>query len=245
MDPLLPSLSIVLPCRNEAPNVERAIREAMEAARAVAERFEVVVVDDGSRDGTFDVARTVQQSAAEVRLVRNDRGRGYGGALKRGFREARMEWVFYTDADGQFEMAQIADLVPALERHDLVTGYRAPRRDPALRLLSGRAWTALTNALLGASVRDVNCAFKLLPRSLIDRVALVSDGAAFSAELLSKARRLGYRIGEVPVRHRPRRAGRQSGASPRVVLGAVRELARLWVEIPSRDSRAPTPASLP
>jgi glycosyltransferase involved in cell wall biosynthesis len=245
MNERLPSLSVVLPCRDEAPNVAQTVADAVRAARRAAAAFEVVVVDDGSRDETAEVTRALQRRFPELRLVRNRRSAGYGGALKRGFEAARMEWIFYTDGDGQFDLSQLTDLLPLLRDYDVVTGYRSPRRDSGMRTVTGLAWTALTNALLRVAVRDVNCAFKLLPRGMVERLELTSDGAAFSAELLAKARRLGYRIGEAPVRHRPRTAGKQSGADLRVILRALRELARLIGNDHLGPRPAPTPRSLP
>jgi glycosyltransferase involved in cell wall biosynthesis len=223
----LPSLSIVLPCHDEAANVEGTVRDAVRVGRRVARCLEVIVVDDGSRDDTAAVAAGLGEELHEVRVVRNALNRGYGGALRRGFAEARMAWIFYTDGDGQLDLEPLPQLIAQLDSSDVATGFRSPRRDPLIRVWNGRAWTALTNVLLGTSVRDVNCAFKVFPRALLDEMELVSDGAAISAELLAKAARLGYRTGEVPVRHRPRVSGRQSGNDPRVIARAFLELAHL------------------
>jgi glycosyltransferase involved in cell wall biosynthesis len=223
----LPSLSIVLPCLDEAANVDGTVREAVHMGRQVARRLEVIVVDDGSRDATAAVAESVARELGEVRVVRNRVNLGYGAALRRGFAEASMAWIFYTDGDGQLDLSSLPDLVASLDECEIATGYRRPRRDPVLRVLNGRVWTALANTLLGTGVRDVNCAFKVFPRSLLDQAELVSNGAAISAELLAKAARLGLRTAEVPVRHRPRTAGRQTGNHPRVIVRAVVELARL------------------
>ncbi|MFW6050839.1 MAG: glycosyltransferase family 2 protein [Myxococcota bacterium] len=223
----LPSLSIVLPCRNEAPSVQRVARDAVRVGRTVARRLEVLVVDDGSRDDTGELVEAVARELPEVRALRNGESRGYGGALCRGFAEARMAWVFYTDGDGQFDVAQLPALVGLLGHCDLATGFRSPRCDPPWRVLNGRAWSALTRVLLGIPVRDVNCAFKLFPRALVQPEAPSSRGALISAELLARAHRRGYRIGEAPVTHRPRLAGRPSGNHPAVIARAFVELARL------------------
>ncbi len=224
--PVLGELSIVLPCHDEAKNVESVVRAACDAARAVARRWEVVVVDDGSGDGTSERVRALAAGQDRIRLVRHERNRGYGAALKSGFREARYDHVFYTDGDGQFDLAQLEGFLTAPGRRPgaVLAGYRHPRRDSLLRTLNGRSWTALANATLGLGVRDVNCAFKLFPRALLAQTPLSSRGAAIDAEILAEARRRGYPIAEAPVEHRPRRHGRQSGARPAVIARALYEL---------------------
>ncbi len=222
-----PALSVVLPCFNEEANVEQAVREAAEAARRVAAAFEIVVVDDGSRDGTVERVRALQSRMPEVVLVRHGRNRGYGAALRSGFRAARYPWVFYTDGDAQFDARQLASVAGLIGGGRVVAGYRCPRNDGSARTLLGRGWTWVANRSLGLSVRDVNCAFKVFPKALLDAVPMRSRGAAIDAELLAEAARRGLRIEEVPVAHRPRRAGRSTGARPGVVLRALWEL--LWL----------------
>lgn len=223
------SLSIVLPAYNEADNIEACVRSALAVLDADGARGEVVVVDDGSRDDT--AARAGAVGDGRVRVVVHPRNLGYGAALRTGFRAARCAWVLFTDADQQFDLAQVAVLGACVRDADVVIGYRAPRRDPALRRLNGWLWTQAVNGLLGLRVRDVNCAFKLVPRASLDAVSLRSEGAAVNGELLARLGRTGARIAEVPVLHRPRVRGRATGADPRVVLRALRELASLYVEL--------------
>ncbi|MEN9785236.1 MAG: hypothetical protein RLZZ299_500 [Pseudomonadota bacterium] len=223
------SLSIVLPAYNEADNIGESVRSALAVLDAAGASGEVVVVDDGSRDGTGVRARAVDDR--RVRVVAHAHNRGYGAALRTGFGASRCAWVLFTDADLQFDLAQVAALGARVGEADLVIGYRAPRRDPALRRLNGWLWTRAVNGLLGLDVRDVNCAFKLLPRARLAAVPLRSEGAAVNGELLARLGRAGARIAEVPVHHRPRARGRATGAHPRVVLRALRELASLYAEL--------------
>lgn len=241
----LPSLSVILPCHDEAENVVQVAREAVRVARAVARRIEVVVVDDGSGDDTAVRARALADELAEIRVVRNPVNRGYGGALRQGFDEARMDWVFYTDGDGQLDLEDLSALVALLGNHDMAVGYRERRNDPPWRIATGRAWTALTNAVLSLGVRDVNCAFKIFPRALLEGAELTSDGALIGAELLRLARRRGYSIAQMPVRHRPRRAGRQSGGDPRVMARAFLELTRLLLREAAASRQTQTPSVMP
>ncbi|MDR7556466.1 MAG: glycosyltransferase family 2 protein [Armatimonadota bacterium] len=220
-------MSVVLPAFNEAGNLEATVRELVPVVAAAAADFEVLVVDDGSTDATASVAARL---AAElpVRVLRHDRNRGYGAALRTGFEAARKPWILLLDADGQFAPAELDRFVALARDADLVVGYRVRRADPRHRGAFASAWTWLMRVLLGVQVRDVDCAFKLMRTALVQSLALESMGAFISAELLGKARRRGARIVEVPVSHRPRRHGRQTGGSPRVLLRAFYELGRLW-----------------
>jgi glycosyltransferase involved in cell wall biosynthesis len=223
--PPLPGLSIVLPCRNEAENVAAMTSDACEAARRVAEAYEVIVVDDGSSDATRAIARAVAARVPEVRVVVHQTNRGYGAAVRSGFDAARMPWVFLTDADRQFDLAQLDEFTIAATHADLVAGRRVDRADPLPRRAAAHAWNVLMRTLFGLPIRDVDCAFKLIRRDLLRSLDLTADGAMISTELVVRSVRAGARIEERSVEHLPRLAGRQSGLSPRVVARAFRELA--------------------
>ncbi len=220
----LPSLSIFFPCYNEEANVERVTRAALAAARDFADRFEVIIVNDGSRDRTGEIANRLAAETPEVRAVHNRPNRGYGGAVARGLKESRMDWIFFTDGDGQFDVREMDKLIGLLDRCDLAVGYRLKRADHFLRKLNAWAWGVLVRTLFGLHVRDIDCAFKLLPRSLINSIELCSEGALISTELLARAKKRGLRIAEVGVNHYPRTAGTQTGANISVILRAFREL---------------------
>jgi glycosyltransferase involved in cell wall biosynthesis len=223
----LPGISIVLPCHNEEANVAAAVRMACRAGRMNALAYEVLVVDDGSHDGTHAVAARLAAGDPHVRVLRHPRNRGYGAALRTGLAGARQPWILLTDADLQFDLAELAAFVPLAQDHDIVAGYRMARNDPRRRRLAGAAWNRLVGHALGVNVRDVDCAFKLVRRDFVDEQALTSNGAAISAELLRHCSAHGARMCEVGVRHLPRTAGTQSGLKPRVVVRASAELLRL------------------
>ncbi len=223
----LPSLSIFLPCYNEEGNVERVVRAALAAAQQIADRYEVIVVDDGSRDRTGEIADGLAAELPAVRAVHNRPNLGYGGAVVRGLTEARMDWIFFTDGDGQFDLAEIPRLVGLLDRCDVAVGYRIHRADPWPRRINAYCWGVLVRALFDLDVRDIDCAFKLLPRRLVQQISLHSRGALISTELLARAQRLGCRIAEVGVRHYPRTAGKQTGANVSVIARAFWELFKL------------------
>ena len=223
----LPSLSIFFPCYNEEGNVERVARAALDAAKDLADVYEVIIVDDGSRDRTGEIADRLAAEIPQLRAVHNRPNIGYGGAVARGLREARLEWIFFTDGDGQFDVRELPKLIDLLDACDFAVGYRLHRADSWIRRLNAFCWGVLVRLLFDLRVRDLDCAFKLLPKSLIDQLELHSEGALISTELLAKARRRGLRIAEVGVSHYPRVAGKQTGANIKVILKAFRELFRL------------------
>ena len=223
----LPSLSIFFPCYNEEGNVERVARAALDAAKDLTDVYEVIIVDDGSRDRTGEIADRLAAEIPQLRAVHNRPNIGYGGAVARGLREARMEWIFFTDGDGQFDIRELPKLIDLLDACDFAVGYRLHRADSWIRRLNAFCWGVLVRLLFDLRVRDLDCAFKLLPKSLIDQLELHSEGALISTELLAKARRRGLRIAEVGVSHYPRITGKQTGANIKVILKAFRELFRL------------------
>ena len=182
-----PGLSIVLPCHDEAPNVRRAVDEATRAAERVAEAHEILVVDDGSRDGTRGVAELCSAEDSRVRVLVHQRNHGYGAALRTGIGAARLAWVFVTDADLQFDMRELEQFLPFAVDHDLIAGYRIARADRLHRRANAAAWNALVHVLFDIKVRDVDCAFKLMRRDVVQRFELASDGATISTELIAKA----------------------------------------------------------
>jgi glycosyltransferase involved in cell wall biosynthesis len=238
----LSGLTIVLPCHDEAANVERAVDEATRAAQRVADAHEIVIVDDGSRDATWALAKARASADARIRVLVHPRNRGYGAALRTGFAAARMEWVFLTDADMQFDLDDLDSVLALAPACDLVAGYRLHRADHLHRRLNAAAWNALVRRTFDLPVRDVDCAFKLIRRDVLEHTLLTADGAMVSTELLVRAREAGAEIAELGVTHRPRIAGRSSGANPAVVLRAFRELRALRAQLRAEAAPARRPA---
>ncbi len=226
-----PSISLVLPAHNEASNLRPLLDEARRTLSRLTKEHEIVVVDDGSRDET---ARIVREFGG-ARLLRHERNRGYGAALRTGLRAARMEWVVFTDADLQFRLADLVALLDVADDVDIVAGYRAPRVDPPFRRLLGWGWGRLVRLLYGLRVRDVDCAFKLFRREVLETIPIESVGAFINTEILVRANAEGFRSREVPVSHYPRTSGTASGARPRVILRALRELVTLRSRLPRGD----------
>lgn len=241
-DVRVPELSYFFPAHDEAENVQGLVVEALQALPLMAERYEIVCVDDGSRDGTAQIAdRLAAEHPGIVRVVHHGVNRGYGAAVRSGLASARYPLVCFTDGDRQFRVADLASLLsrlaegrPSGAAADVVVGYRIRRADPPIRLAYARVYRACLRLFFGLAVRDPDCACKLFRRSALEGVRVESGGAFLSAELLIKISRRGGRIVEQGVPHYPRTAGRASGADPRVVARAVRDFwalrLRLWAD---------------
>ena len=225
LDPF--SLTIFFPCYNEEANVERVTQAAVEVAKKITPDYEVLIVNDGSKDGTAAIADRLAREIPGVRAVHNSPNRGYGGALARGFKEASKNWIFYTDGDGQFDFNELPGILPLLKTHDIISCYRLDRKDPLMRKLNAKCWSTLVNSLFSIGLRDIDCAFKVYPRTFIEQIELRSTGALIDTEMLAKARNLGLSIAQVGVHHYPRTAGTQTGANPKVILRAFKELMKL------------------
>lgn len=224
------SLTVFFPAYNEEENLEESVSSALRVLKETpyVGQFEILIINDGSSDRTEEIADRLATQHEEVRAIHHPHNRGYGAALLSGIKAARMEYVFFTDADLQFDFVELQNLLIQLSRYDVVIGYRAPRRDPFMRLLNAKGWNALNRLLFGLHVRDIDCAFKVFKRVLIQSVRIRSRGAMINAELLIRLKRLGVTIKEVPVSHLPRLRGSPTGAKPSVILRAFKEMVRLY-----------------
>jgi glycosyltransferase involved in cell wall biosynthesis len=233
----VPRLSYFFPAHNEEANLAGLVEEALKTLPGLAETFEIIAVDDGSRDSTAAIAQALADQYPDVvRLVRHPVNLGYGAALRSGFAAARFELIAFTDGDRQFQVADLGRLterLAAADAPDVVVGFRIKRADPLVRTLYARAYRLANRIFFGLRVTDVDCACKLVRREALDGLRVESGGAFFSAELLIKLQAAGRRVAEVGVPHYPRTAGSATGAKPQVVLRAVRDFWRLrlrmWV----------------
>ena len=233
----LARLSYFFPAHNEEANVLGLVEEALETLPGLADTFEIVIVDDGSRDGTGRIADELTAAhPGIVRAVHHQTNLGYGAALRSGFRAARFDHVAFTDGDRQFRVPDIARLIDRLaepDRPDVVVGYRIKRADPLVRTVYARAYRLANRIFFGLRVRDVDCACKLFRRKALDGLAVESGGAFFSAELLIKLQVAGRSVAEVGIPHHRRTAGSPTGSKPSVVFRAVRDFwllrLRMWV----------------
>ena len=228
-------LSFFFPAHNEEANLEALVEEALVALPALADKFEIIAVDDGSRDRTPAIADELAAKHPTFRVVHHPTNLGYGAALRSGFQAARFGLVAFTDGDRQFRVADVGRLTERLlagDNPDVVIGFRLDRADPLIRRWYARIYRFSNRIFFGVRVRDIDCACKLFKRESLATIRVASGGAFFTAELLIKLRFAGRKIAEVGVPHYPRTAGSPTGAKPSVVFRAVRDFwslrLRLW-----------------
>jgi glycosyltransferase involved in cell wall biosynthesis len=220
-----PSISAFFPAYNEEANIAALCLKTAAVLKRAASDWEVIAVNDGSRDRTAAVVQALHRKEPRIRVVSHPVNQGYGAAVKTGFASARLDWIFFTDGDGQFDVHELERLLPLMADHDLVVGYRIKRADPFQRRANAWAWGGLVRTLFALrGVRDIDCAFKIVRRSVFERFSLETTGAMISTELLVKAKKNGFRIAEIGVSHFPRTAGVQTGAKLRVIARAFKEL---------------------
>ena len=225
------TLSVIFPAFNEEANIRQTVESARLVLPKLAQTWEIILVNDGSRDKTTPLCDQLAEQYSEVRAIHHIDNRGYGAALKSGILAARYDYIFFTDSDGQFDLQELENLIEWAGHYEIVTGYRAKRQDPPHRLINAWGWKTLVRMVLGVKVRDIDCAFKIFQRSVFDRVQIRSVGAMVNTEILAQAMSFGMKIHEVKVSHYPRRYGKPSGANLRVIVKAFRELFRLWGQL--------------
>lgn len=242
MDAAQPGLSLVIPAFNEAAVIARAVAEAESALARHFHEFEIIVVDDGSADDTAAEVFALLPSATHTRILWHDTNRGYGAALRTGFEAARFDLVAFTDADCQFDLADLARLVPLTAEVPIVAGYRADRKDSGRRRFLSWGYNVLARALCGTRVRDVDCALKVFRHEVLEGILPESRGFFVNTEMMTRARQIGLKVAEVDVTHRPR-AGGASKVSLREIPRTGGALLSFWWRAVVRGARpAVTPA---
>lgn len=233
-------LTVILPAYNEEESLPDAINQCSELVEQMRElRIEVIIIDDGSSDGTAVLLKDAESTKVWLRSIRHPVNRGYGAALKTGFAAAAGRFVFYTDSDNQFDILELREIMPLSDDADLVAGFRVYRFDPLTRLVVSWFYNRLVRVLFRVPVRDVDCSFKLMRRERLDRLVLMSDDFFIDTEVVARARKWNWRIKEVGVRHYPRRKGRTS-VRPGDIPRTLKVVARMWREIhyPNREGLA-------
>jgi glycosyltransferase involved in cell wall biosynthesis len=227
------SMTYFFPAYNEAGNLTPMVEKALQVLPQVTTDFDIVIVDDGSRDGTEHEGRELAARHPQVSYLRHQGNRGYGEAIRSGLKSLRGQVAFYTDGDQQFDLAELSRAWPLLAGADIVAGYRIKRADPTHRLFIAWSYNRLIRLLFGLRMHDVDCAFKLIRREVVEAVDPDSGGAFFSAEFLLRAHHLGFRVVEIGVNHYPRTVGKPKGATPRVILRTMRDMLRLRLSLRS------------
>lgn len=218
------SLSLVLPAHNEEENIRIVVEQALQVLPRYADIFEIIPVNDGSKDAT---ATILEQMAAEddrVRPVSYAVNKGYGGALVSGFNTTRYDYVMFMDADRQFDIADIARLAPFVGQYDIVAGFRMERSDALIRRVNAEVFNIAVRMLFGVHLRDLDCAFKIFRGDQLRSLDLISNGALINCEMQAKLRLQGATLQQVGVQHYPRLAGNPTGGSLKVILKAMRDI---------------------
>lgn len=222
-------LSLILPAYNEEANIEIVVNEALEELPKNFQSFEIIVVDDGSKDRTPEIADRLAASRPDlIKVVHHRPNRGYGAALSSGFKAAQGDYLMFMDSDRQFKPVDIKLLAPYVGKADIIAGYRKKRNDPFYRFLIGYTFNTIVTVFFGIHLRDIDCGFKIFKADVLKAMELTSPGALINTEIHAKAQRQGRSIIEVGVNHYPRLAGDQSGANVKVILRAMRETLALW-----------------
>ena len=225
------TISAILPAYNEVENIIPAVEALAMVLSDIAPEWEIVVVDDGSRDDTIKLVKELSRDKTQVKLASHPENRGYGAALKTGINLARHQLLFMMDADLQFDPGELLTLLPWTNRFDIVIGYRKRRQEHLGRRFNAWCWGVLIRGLFGLRVRDVNCAFKLFNRRVFEQISIRSQGAMAYSEILILAQKHGFTVKQVPVTHYPRKRGRQSGARLKTIYRAFLDLAKLYANL--------------
>jgi len=222
-------LSVFFPTYNEEKNIKRVVESAKKVLEKVTNKWEIIIVNDGSHDGTKKVAENLAKTDKRIRVVNHEVNKGYGGALKTGFKSSKYSWVAFTDSDGQFNFSEINKFIEHQNHADVILGYRLKRADSFMRKVFTYVWGLLPILLWNLNVRDYSCGFKLIKKKVFNEIQpLIGEEKITQIEMLIKAKKAGFRFEEVGVNHYPREFGKQTGANLKVVVRSVFDLIKLW-----------------
>jgi len=227
-----PGVSVFFPAFNDEDSIAKLIHEALALAPRITNDYEVIVVNDGSSDGTAAVLDALASKEPRLRVIHHPRNRGYGGALRSGFESATKDLIFYTDGDGQYDVREIMNLIPLMtEEVDVVNGYKIRRADNRRRIVLGAIYKFLARRLFGLPIRDVDCDFRLMRREAIQSIVLTSTSGVVCTEMIYKLRADGYRFAETPVHHYPRLHGQSQFFTLRRVARTGCDFFKLWLRL--------------
>ena len=229
--PAGPSISAFFPAYNDWATIASQVLLVSRTLRELCDDWEVIVVNDGSADHTGAVLKELTELAPNVRVVTHPKNRGYGGALRSGFEAATKDWIFYTDGDAQYDVTELRLLWEARQGADMVNGYKISRSDPLHRIVVGRLYHRLVRLAFWLQSRDVDCDFRLVRRSVFDRIRLTRDSGLICVELVTKVEKSGFAVRYIPVHHYHRLHGRSQFFNLKRVGQVALGLGRLWWEL--------------
>lgn len=225
------SLSVFFPAYYDEKNISILVPEAIKVLKKLnLDAFEIIIIEDGSPDNTGQVADQLSTKFDEVRTIHHPHNMGYGATLKDGFKNAKYDWIFYTDGDNQFDIHELRKFVALIPNADIVIGFRNHKQHSVMHKFISFCYNTLIRYLFNLKVKDVNCAFKLFPRTFINQISITSRHGFIDAEILLKANQLDYKITQVKVTHRPRLHGLATASRPSVILGTIYETFSWWLK---------------
>lgn len=225
-------ISVFFPAFNDEKTIGPLVSQALTLLPRVTDDYEVLVINDGSRDSTQEVLQELARGSNHVKLIRHERNIGYGAALRSGFSHSTKELIFYTDGDGQYDVRELSTLLNLMTGDcDVVNGYKISRSDATYRKIAGAVYNLLARLMFRLPIRDVDCDFRLIKRSAIRSIDLTSSGGAICVELIYKLRKRGCVFAETPVHHYPRAHGSSQFFTLRHVSRATRDFCTLWLRL--------------
>lgn len=229
---LIDSLSLFFPTYNEEGNIEKVVLNAKKTLLKTAKNWEIIVVNDGSKDDTMKIVSDLSKEEPRIRLINHRTNRGYGGSLQSGFYNSKYDWITFTDSDGQFDFSEIDNFIKTQKETnaDLVIGYYKKRQVSKFKIITSKMWELAVFVLFGLHVKDVDCGFKLISKKVIEKIPRLESerGAFISSEFLIKSKKAGFKIVEIPITHYPRTAGKGTGRDIKVIVKSFVDLFRLW-----------------
>jgi glycosyltransferase involved in cell wall biosynthesis len=229
---LIDKLSVFLPAFNEEATVKNVALNVRKVLQDVADEWELIIVNDGSKDATGKIASQLRRQDERIRVVNHESNEGYGASLKSGFYASKYPWIAFIDSDGQFDFAEIPNFIKKQKETgaDLVIGYYKKRQVGTFKIFTSKIWELAVFLLFSLKVRDVDCGFKFISKKVIDEIPRLEStrGAFISSELLIKAKKKGFKIVEIPVTHYPRKTGGGTGRNLNVILKSFADLFKLW-----------------
>ncbi len=229
---MIKSLSVFFPAFNEEKNIKSTVEDAVAVLKTLPLEWEILVINDGSKDKTAFEVEELMKKYPTVRLINHQGNKGYGGALKTGFTQAKYPWVVFADSDGQFKFDDVKKMLEKTDEADVILGYRLNRADPFQRRIFTWGWKMLAMIILGLNVRDYSCGFKMIKKNVFEAIMPInSEEKVTQIEMLIKAKRKGYKFAEVGVHHYPRIHGVPTGANLAVVIKSFVDMMKLWQEL--------------